>query len=243
MNINGNLYLIIENPGVIIMSEYSSKLAEAGLKIKAIKLKPNQPFLWASGFHMPIYNDNRMFLYYPEYRKLIANSFKDIIEKENIDFDIVAGTSTSGIPHGAILAELMNKPFIYIRDKAKGHGLKNQIEGIDDESDLDGKKVIVIEDLISTGGSSAKAVQAVRDANGIVDYCIAIFSYGLEKAMNAFDTLDESCNVRSILTYDVLLDTAKRINYIDDRQQALLAEWRKDPFGWGDKNGFPKVEK
>jgi orotate phosphoribosyltransferase len=225
------------------MSEYSSKLAEAGLKIKAIKLRPNQPFLWASGFHMPIYNDNRMFLYYPEHRKLIANSFKAIIEKENIDFDIIAGTSTAGIPHGALLAELMNKPFIYIRDKAKGHGLKNQIEGIDAESDIGGKKVIVIEDLISTGGSSAKAVQAVRDANGVVDYCIAIFSYGLEKALNAFTALEKPCKTISILTYDTLIETAKSINYINDKQKELLTEWRKDPFGWGDKNGFPKIKK
>jgi orotate phosphoribosyltransferase len=227
----------------IKMSEYNTKLAEAGLKINAIKLNTKDPFLWASGYRMPIYNDNRMFLYYPKYRKLIAEAFKSVIEKENIDFDIVAGTSTAGIPHGALLAELLDVPFIYIRSKPKGHGLKNQIEGIDAESDLGGKKVIVIEDLISTGGSSAEAVQAVRDAKGIVEYCLSIFSYGLEKALNAFDKLALPCKTQSLLTYDVLIKTAEETGYVTNEQAESLTEWRKDPFAWGDARGFKKVEK
>ncbi len=225
------------------MSNHSQKLAEAGLKIKAIKLSPEKPFLWASGYYMPIYNDNRMFLFYPEYRKLIMEGFKELIREFEIDFDVIAGTSTAGIPHGAILAENLNKPFIYIRDKAKGHGLKNQIEGIDAESDLKHQKVLVIEDLISTGGSSAKAVQAVRDANGMVDYCLAIFSYGLESALNAFDALPILCKTHSILEYNKLLETAKEINYISKNNMLSLEEWRKSPFTWGEKNDFPKVNK
>ena len=192
---------------------------------------------------MPIYNDNRMFLYYPEYRRLIAESFKEVIKEEGIEFDIIAGTSTAGIPHGALLADLLNVPFIYIRSKPKGHGLKNQIEGIDAEKDLEHKKVIVIEDLISTGGSSAEAVQAVRNANGVVEYCLSIFSYGLEKAMNAFDKLDSQCKTVSLLTYDVLIKTAETIGYITDEQAASLKEWRKNPFGWGEARGFAKLEK
>jgi len=223
--------------------EYGKELAKISLDIGSIKLKPNDPFTWASGFRMPIYNDNRMLLFYPDYRKVIINGFKAIIEKENIECDVIAGTSTAGIPHAAILAEVLNKPMIYIRDKPKGHGLMNQIEGIDANNDLNGKKVVVIEDLISTGGSSARAVQAVRDANGKVEYCISIFTYGLDKAMSAFDSLPEKTKTRSILTYDVLLETAKEINFLTDEQIGLLAEWRKDPFNWGEKHGFPKVEK
>ena len=222
------------------MSDFNKKLAEAGLKIKAIKLNTKQPFLWASGYHMPIYNDNRMFLYYPEYRKLIAEGFKNIIEKDNIDFDIIAGTSTAGIPHGALLADLLNVPFIYIRSKPKGHGLRNQIEGIDAESDLGGKKVIVIEDLISTGGSSAEAVQAVRNANGVVEQCLSIFSYGLEKALNAFDKLELPCKTQSLLTYDILIKTAEEVGYVTKEQAESLAEWRKGPFAWGEARGFEK---
>jgi len=223
--------------------KYGKELAKISLEIGSIKLKPNDPFTWASGFRMPIYNDNRMLLFYPDYRKVIIEGFKSIIDKENIECDVVAGTSTAGIPHAAILAEILNKPMIYIRDKPKEHGLMNQIEGIDADKDLGGKKVIVIEDLISTGGSSARAVQAVRNANGKVKYCISIFSYGLDKAMSAFDDLQEKTEIRSILTYDILLETAKEINYLTDEQIELLAEWKKDPFNWGEKHGFSKVNK
>lgn len=219
------------------------KLANAGLNIKAIKLSPEKPFLWASGYYMPIYNDNRMFLFYPEYRKLIVNGFEAIIKKEKIEYDVIAGTSTAGIPHGTALANKLKCPFIYIRDKPKDHGLKNQIEGIDAEKDLDGKKVIVIEDLISTGGSSAKAVQAVRDAKGTCNYILSIFDYGLSKAREEFAILNPKCEIRSLLTYDVLLKVAKKTNYLNAEQVTLLKEWREDPFNWGEKHNFPKVEK
>jgi len=222
---------------------YGKEIAKVSLSIGSIKLRPNNPFTWASGYRMPIYNDNRMLLFYPEYRKLIVKGFKKIIKKENIECDVIAGTSTAGIPHAALLADLLKKPMIYIRDKPKDHGLKNQIEGLDADKDLAGKKVIVIEDLISTGGSSAKAVQAVRDAKGEVKYCLSIFSYGLEEANNAFKELKEETETRSILTYDILLKVAKQTNYLTADQIKLLAEWRKDPFNWGEKHGFLKVEK
>ncbi len=213
-------------------------IAQAGLEIEAIKLRPDNPFQWASGSRMPIYNDNRMFLYHPEHRRMITDGFEALIKNEAVDYEIVAGTSTAGIPHGLSLADRLNTPFIYIRDKPKGHGLKNRIEGIDAEKDLEGKKVIVIEDLISTGGSSARAVQAVRDAHGDCDYCLSIFNYGLDKAVEAFDSLDPKCNVRSLLTYDLLLEVAKDTGYLTDDQIEVLREWRKDPFGWGEKRGF-----
>ena len=218
-------------------------IAKVGLRIKAIKLNPNNPFTWASGYRMPIYNDNRMFLFYPEYRKLIIDALQDMILNEQISFDIIAGTSTAGIPHGMALANRLDRPFIYIRDKPKNHGLKNQIEGIDSDSDLQGKRVIVIEDLISTGGSSARAVQAVRNANGECNYCISIFNYDLDKATQAFNSLNPKCEVKSLLTYKTLLEVADEIGHLSYDQITMLEAWRRDPFEWGEKHGFPKVEK
>ena len=221
-------------------NDYERAIAEAGLEIKAIKLRPNDPFTWASGFRMPIYNDNRMFLGDSDNRGLIGCGFIDLMSKDNIHWYGIAGTSTAGISPATTLADITESPMIYVRDKPKDHGLKNQIEGIDAEKDLEEKSFVLIEDLISTGGSSARAVQAIRNANGKCDYCLSIFNYGLDKASKAFDSLDPKCEVRSLLTYDVLLDVAKERGYVDEQQVEMLAEWRVDPFGWGGKHGFPK---
>ena len=191
---------------------------------------------------MPIYNDNRMFLFFPEMRQVIAQGLADIIACKGIKAEVVAGTATAGIPHGAILADLLSLPYIYIRDKPKGHGLRNRIEGIDAESDLGRREVVVIEDLISTGGSSARAVEAVREANGDCDWCLSIFSYGLEKATQQFEALDPPCAFESLLTFPVLLDVARSGGFLSADQIALLSDWREDPFGWGEKHGFPKAE-
>jgi len=223
--------------------DFGREIARAGLEIKAIKLRPDDPFTWASGFRMPIYNDNRMFLFHPEHRALLAEGFIKILGSEDMPYDVIAGTSTAGISPATTLADALEMPMIYVRDKPKGHGLKNQIEGIDAESDLERRRVILVEDLISTGGSSARAVQAIRDANGSCNYCISVFNYGLDRGVEAFSNLDPKCEVRSLLTYDVLLEVAKETGYITDPQAVMLAEWRSDPFGWGEKNGFPPVEK
>lgn len=223
--------------------DYGKEIAKAGLEINAIKLRPDDPFTWASGFRMPIYNDNRMFLSAPEHRELLAEGFIHMLDSEDISYDVIAGTSTAGISPATTLADFLVKPMIYVRDKPKGHGLKNQIEGIDAESDLGGKRVVLVEDLISTGGSSVRAVQAIRDANGECNYCISIFNYGLDKAVQAFEDLGPKCEVRSLLNYNTLLEVAKETGYIDGKQATMLAEWRSDPFGWGEKHGFPKVEK
>lgn len=220
----------------------AKEIAKKALEIQAIKLNPEKPFQWASGYFMPIYNDNRMFLFNPDHRKMIVDGFYHIIESENILYDLIAGTSTAGIPHGYGLAEKLDVPFIYVRDKPKDHGLKNQIEGIDAESDLDGHKVIVIEDLISTGGSSMRAVQAVRDANAECNYCLSIFSYGLDVAVQEFKKLDPKCFVNSLLDYDTLLNVAREYNYLDFKQIEMLREWRRNYKGWGEKHGYPKTE-
>ena len=223
--------------------DYAREIAKAALEIKAIKLSPDKPFEWASGYMMPIYNDNRMFLFYPFYRDLIAHGFLNIVKQRDFSWDVIAGTSTAGISPATTLAEKTTSPLIYVRDKPKDHGLKNQIEGIDAEEDLDGRRVVLIEDLISTGGSSVRAVQAIRNAEGACYNCLSIFNYGLSKAEKAFRELDPPCMVDSILSYQRLLDVAKETGYINDQQAEMLAEWRADPFEWGARHGFPKVEK
>ena len=232
--------------------ETSYYLASEALRIGAIRLNAQQPFVWASGYQMPIYNDNRMLVSDPRNRGKIGLAFAHIIELEEIPVDVIAGTSTAGISPATTLADLLEKRFIYVRDKPKDHGLRNQIEGIAADKNLEGRRVIVVEDLISTGASSAATVQAVRDANGIVDYCFSIFNYDFDEAKNMFagttpfkedKRLATPCKVRSLLTYQTLLLVAEDEGYLKANDADLLREWRQDPFGWGEKRGFSKVEK
>lgn len=220
-----------------MMNKLSVDLAKISLDIGAIKLNPHEPFQWASGYFMPIYNNNRELLRNHKNRIMIAQGFKEIIEKNGIDYHVIAGTSTAGISPGTTLADLLKAPFVYVREKAKDHGLKQQVEGklYADE------RVILIEDLISTGGSSIKAVEGLRAAEGIVDNCFSIFNYSLDEAKTKFK--DAGCNFYSLLDYSILLDVAKKEKYINNRHVQILAEWRKDPWGWGAKHGFPRVEK
>jgi orotate phosphoribosyltransferase len=220
------------------------------LKIGAIKLNPREPFQWASGYFMPIYNDNRLLLGYIDARKEVLEGITSYIINGN--FDVIAGTSTAGIPWASMVADRLDKPMIYVRDKPKVHGLRNQIEGIDASRSLEGRKVVLIEDLISTGGSSAKAVQAIRDADGDINHCISIFNYGFDEARDMFEgktPFDEGkilaggCNVESMAEYPVLLKVARDTKYISDSDVDMLAEWRSDPFNWGERHGFHPIKK
>jgi orotate phosphoribosyltransferase len=242
-------------------SDLAGTIARVALDIHAIKLNPDSPFQWASGYRMPIYNDNRMLLGSAENRDLVKVAFLGAIEDAyginplvNAAGLVIAGTSTAGIPWAEGISTMTRGPMIYIRERPKDHGMRNQIEGIDAESDLGGREVVVIEDLISTGGSSASAVQAVRDAKGSCDNCISIFNYGFDEAAEMFagkrpynkegtKTLNPACSVRSILTYDTLLRVARNKGYVTADQVKMLEEWRADPFGWGEKRGFPRVVK
>lgn len=232
-----------------ILELIADEIAEAALKIGAFRPRLENPVLWASGFYMPVYNDNRMFLYYPDLRDKITDGFMRFLPQ---DFDlnliderkiVIAGTSTAGIAPGAMFAFRACMPFIYVRDKPKDHGLKNQIEGIDANKDLEGRATVLIEDLISTGGSSAKAVQAIRNANGVCNHCYSIFKYGFEEAEKCFSSMTPPCNSRSIYTYDRSQNIAKRKNYWSLEEIRGLEEWRADPFNWGEKHGFPRVVK
>jgi orotate phosphoribosyltransferase len=189
---------------------------------------------------MPIYNDNRLFLTYPECRETIIDGFIAKMAQHNKSFDIIAGVATAGIGPGAILSQRLRLPFFYVRDKPKDHGMENRIEGIQPERLVD-RDVLTIEDLVSTGGSSVGAVKAIRGAGAKANYCFSIFNYGFEETRKLFDEMNPPCILDSLLTYDVLLDVASEYNYIQSEQRDMLAEWRESPFTWGEKHGFPRV--
>ncbi|MDQ7826063.1 MAG: orotate phosphoribosyltransferase [Candidatus Eremiobacteraeota bacterium] len=226
-----------------IFSEYAGRIAQAGLEIKAIRLDAREPFQWVSGYRMPIYNDNRMFLFFPEYRKLITGAFDCIIKEKNIAYEVIAGTATAGIPFGMALAESLQAPFVYVRPEAKDHGMGCQVEGLGRGNTLGGRKVVLIEDLISTGRSSALAVRALRAAGGTVSHCLAVFSYGFDEAEELFLSMRPPCELIPIFAYDVLLEKALETGYLSQNEVSILREWRHDPFGWGAKHGFPRVVK
>ena len=225
------------------MQNYGPKIAKKALEMQAIRLSPNDPFQWASGYRMPIYNDNRTLLADAETRALIAEGFAAIVEKLPSTFDNIAGTATAGIPHATTLADRLGMPLSYVRSSGKDHGLKNLIEGLGVDGSYHGKQVLLIEDLISTGGSSIKAVQAVREAGGNITYCLAIFTYGLQAALDAFASLDPHCTAITLLDYEMMVATARATGYVDDEGAELLRQWREDPFGWGSAHGFPPAQK
>ena len=201
------------------MENTEKEIALQLLKIKAIKLSPNAPFTWASGLLSPIYCDNRKTLSYPDIRNFIKKQFARLIKEKYPDVEVIAGVATGAIAHGAIVADLLEKPFVYIRSAPKGHGLENLIEG-----DLNPEqKVVVIEDLISTGGSSLKAVEAVKNAGATVLGMVAIFTYGFQTASNNF----ASANVEltTLSNYKTLLEVASETGYISKNDIKTLEEW------------------
>ena len=200
------------------------EVAELLLKIKAVSLSINRPYRFASGILSPIYCDNRQLMSYPEEREIILDYFLEIIKK--INFDIIAGTESAGIPWAAWISQRLEKPMIFVRKKTKEHGKQNLIEGRLKE----GKKVLVIEDLISTGGSSIAAINAIRDAGGIVDYCVAIFEYNFEEALTNFEKVE--CKYITLSDFKTLVKVAIEEDYINEKDKGLVLSWSKDPHNW-----------
>jgi orotate phosphoribosyltransferase len=203
------------------------KVAEFLLQIKAVKLQPKNPFTWASGWKSPIYCDNRVTLSYPNIRTFIRQNYSDAILEHFGKPDIIAGVATGGIAQGALVAEELGLPFIYVRSTPKGHGMGNQIEGHFEE----GQKVVVIEDLISTGGSSLKAVDALREANLDVKGLVAIFTYGFE--VSEINFKEAKCPFVTLTNYEVLLEKALHDSYITKEDVESLKEWNVNPSQWG----------
>ncbi len=202
------------------------KIAEFLLQIKAIKLQPEQPFTWASGWKSPIYCDNRKTLSYPQIRTYIRQQYVNVINEQFAKPDVIAGVATGGIAQGALIAQDMGLPFIYVRSEAKKHGLTNMVEGVVEK----GQNVVVIEDLISTGGSSIKAIQALREQGCNVKGMVAIFTYGFDEAVE--NMKKENCPTTTLCNYNTLIEVALKHEYITVNDVESLKEWRKNPSTW-----------
>ena len=215
------------------MNEKDTALALANflLQIKAIKLNPASPFTWASGLKSPIYCDNRITLSFPNIRTFIREAFVRICTDRYGKPDLIAGVATGGIPQGTLVAQELGLPFCYVRSEAKSHGLNNQVEGIVPQ----GASVVVIEDLVSTGKSSLAAVEALREKGANVKGMMAIFTYQLDAAAEAFKKAN--CDLVTISNYEALITKAVEENYVSDDQLQSLKEWRQNPQAWSEKHG------
>jgi orotate phosphoribosyltransferase len=209
-----------------LMAEIKKKTAGYLLESKAIILQPQNPFTWASGWQSPIYCDNRVTLSFPGVRDYIKEVFKETIVNQFGIPDLIAGVATGAIAQGALVADLMDLPMIYVRPSAKGHGRQNLIEGKMES----GQAVVVVEDLISTGGSSLKAVEAIREAGGVVVGMVAIFTYGFPEALEAFK--NAGVKLFTLSDYHTLIEMAVETGYIEENQVELLSRWREDPSAW-----------
>lgn len=211
----------------VALEQLAKDIAQALLNIEAVALRPNEPFTWTSGIKSPIYCDNRLTMTYPEIREQVADGFVTMIKELYPNVEVIAGTSTAGIPHAAWVAQKLNLPMVYIRDKAKGHGKQNQIEG----RLQPGQKVVVIEDLISTGGSSLKAALAVREAGAEPLAVLAIFTYQFQTAVDAF--AEAGVPLHTISNYSALIEQALASGKIADADVASLQAWRENPQAYG----------
>ncbi|WP_276316259.1 orotate phosphoribosyltransferase [Paenibacillus artemisiicola] len=209
------------------LEQLPTDIAKGLLQINAVALRPNDPFTWTSGMKSPIYCDNRLTMSYPAIRELIAEGFATIIRAQYPDCQAVAGIATGGIPHAAWVAQKLNLPMLYVRDKAKGHGKTNQIEGHFEP----GQKVVLIEDLVSTGGSSLKAAVAVRDAGCEVQAVVAIFTYQFPQAAVAF--AEAGIPLATLSNYSALIDVALENGIVQQSDVALLQAWRENPQAFG----------
>ena len=207
-------------------NNYKSQTAELLLKLKAIKLNPSDPFIWTSGWKSPIYCDNRILLSDPKSRNIIANYFSEIIKSKYNDVQVIAGVATGAIGIGILVAQKLNLPFIYVRPEAKKHGRKNQIEGKISEN----QKIVVIEDLISTGKSSLNAVKALRESNLEVMGMVAIFTYGFNKSIENFKK--NKVDLDTLSDYNELIKKATEIKYIKEKDSETLKKWNEDPENW-----------
>ncbi len=212
---------------MIYNTDSAHKIAEFLLQIKAIRLQPSKPFTWASGWFSPIYCDNRKTLSYPKIRTYIRQQFVNVVNDKFGKVDVIAGVATGAIAHGALVAQDMGLPFVYVRPEPKKHGMENLIEG----DVTKGQSVLVIEDLISTGGSSLKAVEALRTAGCEVKGMSAIFTYGFKTASDNFKSA--KCDLITLCNYETLMQQALASGYISDKDLKSLKSWRDNPSAWG----------
>lgn len=201
--------------------------AEKLLQIKAIKISPQEPFVWASGWHSPVYCDNRKALSFPHIRDYIKTELANVVMDNFPEAEAIAGVATAGIPHGVLVADILKLPFLYVRNQPKGHGLHNKIEG----NLKQGQKVVVIEDLLSTGKSSLAAVEALRDAGAEVMGLCALFTYGFPQSETAFK--EAGVPFETLSNYPALMEIAEDLNLVSEADRESLLKWRLNPETWG----------
>jgi orotate phosphoribosyltransferase len=211
------------------MESVEKSTAKSLMDIKAVMLRPENPFTWASGWKSPIYCDNRKVLSYPEIREAVCRNMADIIMEKYPDVEVIAGVATGAIAHGYLVAHILGKPFCYVRPKPKDHGTGSQIEGLLEK----GAKVVIVEDLISTGMSSLAAKNALVNAGADIMGMVAIFSYNFNQARKAFE--EANVELTTLSNYDTLVEVAHETGYIKESEIEVLKEWRYSPSTWGKK--------
>jgi len=213
---------------------YQKEIAKALLEIGAVGFKPKEPLTFKSGLISPVYVDNRIFPYNPEQFKLVIEAFSDKIEKDKIEFDVIAGIAVGGIPHSATLGYRLQKPSVFIRKEAKGHGKGKRIEG----GEVAGKKVLLIEDLVTTGSSSLSGVKALREERARIDNCIVIVSYGFKEAKENFEKA--KVNLHTLTSFPIIFQQAVEMQKITEEEKKIIEDWYSDPHGWAGRHGFGK---
>lgn len=213
------------------MPTLETTIAQALLRIGAVGFKPENPITFKSGIISPVYVDNRRFPFYPTEWKLVIEGFQNLIAKDKIDFDVLAGIETAGIPHSAALGYAMNQPSVFVRKKVKDHGTKSRIEG----GVVKAKKVLLLEDLVTTGGSSLAGVEALREDGASVENCLIIVSYGFKEATAAF--AKAGVKLHALTNFSVILEQALKQNLFTPKQKVILEDWFQDPWGWGRRHG------
>lgn len=214
--------------------DYQKEIARALLEIGAVGFKPNEPLTFKSGIISPVYVDNRIFPAHPEKFKLVIEGFENLIKEKNLDFDMVAGIAVGGIPYSAVLGYVMQKPSIFVRKEAKEHGKGKRIEG----GDVAGKKILLVEDLVSTGGSSLSGVEALREEGATIGDCLVIVSYEFQEAKINFEK--SQVNLRTLASFPVILEEAVAMGKISTEEAETVKDWLSDPHGWAGKHGFNK---
>lgn len=212
--------------------DFQREVAKALLNIGAVGFKPKEPITFKSGIVSPVYCDNRKFPFHPEEWKKVIAGFKDLMDRDKVEADVIAGVEAAGIPHSAALGFFTNKSSVFVRKEAKDHGLKKRVEG----GDVSGKKVVLVEDLVSTGASSLSVIQALRNEGAVVDDLIVIVTYGFKESAEAF----EKANVKlhALTSFSVILEEALQMNKFTQDEKIIIEDWFNDPHGWAGRQGF-----
>lgn len=211
--------------------DYQKEVAKALLEIGAVGFKPKEPVTFKSGIVSPVYVDNRRFPFHPQEWKIVIEGFKDLIEKDNIFCDVIAGVEAAGIPHSAALGFFTQKPSVFVRKEAKDHGLKKRVEG----GDITGKKVLLIEDLVSTGGSSLSVIDAMRAEGGEVNDLMVIVTYGFKESTEAFKRA--KIKLHALTSFPLILEQALAMDKFSPDEKIIIEDWFNDPHGWGKRHG------